>query len=266
MVDAKSVNPFVLITGGSAGIGLELSKLFAADSYNLIIVSKPEDELKAGKETLLSAYPGIEIKTIQKDLSVQGAALEVYNEVKEMGIEIDVLVNNAGFATFGYVKDIEMERELSMINLNVCTVYHLTRLFMADMIERDKGRIMNVSSTAALNPTPHFATYAATKAFVLSFSEALNFELKHMGSSVKVTALCPPPVRTGFQKAAKMEHSSLFEKSVTMDAPEVAKGGYTALFEGKSMIIPSASFRMIMKITGLIPKNARMKALMDGIQ
>ena len=266
MDNTPSGNACALITGGSAGIGLELSKLFAADHYNLVLVSKPEAELKKGKETLLSMFPDIDIKTIQKDLSVQNSAREVYNEVKEAGIEIDVLVNNAGFATFGDFRDIPIERELDMINLNVVTLYHLTRLFLSDMVKKDKGRILNVSSTAGLNPQPQFTTYAATKAFSLNFSEALNFELKHTRSSVRITTLCPPPVRTGFQKAAGMEKSTLFDKSIAMDAPDVAKGAYKALFEGKSMIIPSRSFSIMMKILNLFPKNLRMKSLMDGLK
>ena len=266
MKNEKSQNAYALITGGSAGIGLELSKLFAADGYNLVIVSKPADELKTGADVLSSMYPDIDIRTIQKDLAVQHSAREVYDEVKEAGIEIDILVNNAGFATYGDFLDIAAEKELEMINLNVVTLYHLTRLFVADMIKKDHGRILNVSSTAALNPTPHFTTYAATKSFSLNFSEALNYELRVKRSKVTVTTLCPPPVRTGFQKAAGMEQSSLFDKSVTMEAPEVAKSAYKALFEGKSMIIPSRSFSLTMKIFGLLPKNTRMKALMDGLK
>jgi short-subunit dehydrogenase len=266
MAHQHSEHAYALITGGSSGIGLELSKLFAADSFNLVIVSKPEDELKKGKETLRSMFPDVEIKTIQKDLSIQDSALEVYHEVKDAGIEIDILVNNAGFATYGYINDISIEKELSMINLNVVTLYHLSRLFIADMVKKDKGKVLNVSSTAALNPQPHFTTYAATKAFSLHFSEALNFELKHVGSSVRVTTLCPPPVRTGFQKAAGMEKSTLFDKPVTMEAPDVAKAAYDALFKEKSMIIPSASFSFLLKIIGLFPKNFRMKALMDGLK
>jgi len=211
-------------------------------------------------------FPGIEIKTIQKDLSVQNSAQEGYDEVKGAGIDIDILVNNAGFATYGDFRNIPIERERDMINLNVVTLYLLTRLFLADMVAKDKGRILKVSSTAGMNPMPHFTAYAGTKAFSLHFSEALNFELKHSGSSVVITTLCPPPVRTGFQKAAGMERSTLFDKSVAMDAPEVAKGAYKALFEGKSTIIPSTSASIMMKILGLFPKNMRMKGLMDGLK
>jgi short-subunit dehydrogenase len=153
-----------------------------------------------------------------------------------------------------------------MINLNVVTLYHLTRLFLADMVEKDRGRILNVSSTAALNPQPHFTAYAATKVFALYFSEALNFELKHTNSSVTITTLCPPPVRTGFQKAAKMEDSKLFDKSAAMDAPEVAKGAYEALFQGKSRIISSKTVSFALRVLGWLPKEMRMKALMDALK
>jgi len=266
MVKPQPGKVCALITGGSAGIGLELSKLFAADGYRLVLVSKPEEELKAGKEMLQSMFPDIDIKTIRKDLSIQNSAREVYDEVKEAGIEVDILVNNAGFATYGDFRDIPIQRELDMINLNVVTLYHLTRLFLADMVEKNRGRILNVSSTAGLNPQPHFTTYAATKAFSLHFSEALNFELKNTKSAVRITTLCPPPVRTGFQKEAGMEKSTLFENPITMDAPEVAEGAYKALFEGRSMINPSRSSSLILRIAGLLPKNLRMKVLMDALK
>jgi len=266
MTETPSANPYVLITGGSTGIGLELSKLFAADNYNLVIVAKPEEELQAGKVTLQSQFPKTEIKTIQKDLSIQGSALEVYNEVRGAGIDIEILVNNAGFGTWGFMDDIPIEKELAMINLNVVTLFHFTRLFLADMIKKDQGKILNVSSTAGLHPVPHFATYSATKAFSRYLSEALNFELRNAKSAVRVTALCPPPVRTGFQKASGMEDSKLFSKSVTMEAPAVAKAAYEALFQEKSMIVPSLSFRITFKILKLFSKNTVMKALMDGMK
>lgn len=266
MTEKISTDPVALITGGSAGIGLELSKLFAADNYNLVIVSKPAEELVAAKDTLQSQYPGKEIRTIQKDLSIQGAALDVYNEVKEAGTDVEVLVNNAGFGTWGFMNEIPLEKELSMINLNVVTLYHFTRLFLADMIEKNRGKILNVSSTAGLHPVPHFATYSATKSFSLFLSEALNFELKQSGSAVSVTALCPPPVRTGFQKASGMEKSNLFKKSSTMEAPEVAKAAYEALFQKKSMILPSRSYRMMFKFMKLLSKKAVMKGMLEGMK
>ena len=266
MNNTQTANAYALITGGSAGIGLELSKLFGKDGFNLVLVSKPEDELKTGKETLASMFPDIDIRTIQKDLSVQGSAQEVYDEVKAAGLEVDILVNNAGFATYGDFRNISIERELDMINLNVVTLYHLTRLFLADMVAKDRGRILNVSSTAGLYPVPHFTTYAATKAFSRFFSEALDFELKHTKSSVNITTLCPPPVRTGFQKASGMENSTLFNKSVAMDAPEVAEEAYQALFQGETTIIPSRAARISFKIVALLPKKIRPKALMDSLK
>jgi short-subunit dehydrogenase len=259
----KSARAYALVTGGSLGIGLELSKLFAADSYNLIIVSKPEEELKAGKEQLSAMFPNIDIITIQKDLSVQGSALEVYNQVKNLDVEVDIVVNNAGFGTWGFFNGIPVEKELAMINLNVVTLFHLTRLFAADMVKKNNGRILNVSSTAGMNAQPEFSAYAATKAFSLHYSEAINFELKNSGSSVTITTLCPPPVRTGFQKSSGMEKSSMFKKSIAMDAPDVAQKAYQALFKGKSMIIPDAKGVVAMKIFKLLPKEKRMKTLIN---
>ena len=163
-----------LVTGGSSGIGMEFSKLLLQDGYRVIIVAKPEEELKKAEKWFQDHFPDANIIYHQQDLSIQGAAKDLYNYTAQNGYTIDILINNAGFASFGQYSEIEVERELSMINLNVITIYHLTRLYLKDMVARDLGKILITSSTAALVPSPKMAAYAATKAFSFSYGMAIN--------------------------------------------------------------------------------------------
>lgn len=227
-----------LITGGSSGIGFELSKLFAKDGYNLVIVSLPQDELDRAKNYFDSNYD-IETVILQKNLAVQGSAKEVHDFTKEKDITIDVLVNCAGFGSFGKFNEISIDKELNMINLDLVTLYHLTRLYVDDMVERDSGYILNVASMAAFQPIPYCAMYSSVKASVLYYTRAINFELRDRGSKVSATALCPPSTKTGFAKAADMENSSMFQDEKKVATPdEVAKEAYQALFDRKPVIVP----------------------------
>ncbi len=251
--------PTVLITGGSLGIGFELSKLFAADNYRLLLVSKLEEELATAKKYLEDTY-NIEVITLAKDLSVPTAAKEVYAWSKTFDFEVDVLINNAGFGTGGYMMDIEIERELSMIQLNINTLYHLTRLFLKDMVARDSGKIMNLASIASFQPSPLLTTYSATKAFVFSFTMGLNYELKQQKSKVKLMALCPPPAKTGFQAAAQLNGSKLFESFTVVSATQIAERGYKALMQGKSYIIPDKMVYLLVNIANrCLPTSLKLK-------
>jgi uncharacterized protein len=227
----------VLITGGSLGIGLELAKQFAQYGNRLILVSKPLEELKVAKRLLETQF-SCEVIIYSKDLISNNAALEVYEWTKSLGFEIDILINNAGIGTGGFMLDIPIERELEMMALNTKVVYELTRLFVKDMYERNSGRIMNVASIAAFQPSPLLSTYAATKAFVFSFTMGLQEELKAKKSRVHVMALCPPPAKTGFGKAAGLDDSPLFESAYVITAEKIAKKAYIALMEEKRFIIP----------------------------
>jgi hypothetical protein len=236
----------VLITGGSHGIGFELAKQFAADGFRLVLVSKPEEELAYAKKILEETY-NVEVVTLAKNLATTEAASELYKWTKTLDFPIDILVNNAGFGTGGYIIDIEIERELEMIQLNVTTVYHLTRLFLQDMVAKDSGKIMNVASIAAFQPSPALSTYAATKAFVFSFTTAIAYELRQAKSKVHIMALCPPPAHTGFQAAAKLENSKLFESFSVVSAEQIARQGYRALMKGKTWIIPDALVNFVVE-------------------
>jgi len=248
-----------LITGGSGGIGVELAKQFGQADYNLILVSKPLEELQAAQQTLKALFPNLEVHIFQKDLTETKAAEEVFERVQSQHGKVDVLVNNAGFGTYGFMNDIDLNREVNMIELNILAVYKLTRLFLTGMIERDEGKILNVSSISAFQPNPLLTTYGATKSFVMNFSRGLNYELKQKGSKVRVTTVCPTPVRTGFQQGAKMENSKLFDSWMRVSAEQVAKDAFNALMREQEMIVPNKLFHFLNKISRRLPTSWIMK-------
>jgi short-subunit dehydrogenase len=224
-----------LITGSSSGIGFELAKIFAQEGYNLVLVARSEKTLQQQAEELNQKH-GVSVKIIVKDLARPGAAQEVYHELEQAGIKIAVLVNNAGFATYGKFTEIELNTEVELMELNMVTLTALSKLFLPGMIERHDGKILNVASTASFQPGPLMAVYYASKAFVLSLSEALASELE--GTGVTVTALCPGPTQTGFQQRAAMEESRLVNGRKIMDSATVARIGYEAMQKGKTVVIP----------------------------
>jgi short-subunit dehydrogenase len=245
----------VLITGGSSGIGLEFSKLFAKDNYRIIIVSKYEAEMDEAVVILKKSYPNLELVLFQQDLSKHNAAQFVYEFIKENDYELDVLVNNAGFGCFGFVNDIDAQKEQDMIQLNVVCVHQMTRLFLKDMVAKDEGKILNISSIVAFQPSPFFATYAATKAFVKNFSQALSYELKLKKSKVTVTTVCPTPVKTRFAERADMKGKKLFENWMSVSAEKVAKDGYAAMKAGKDLVIPKRFFQYVNEVSKRMPTN-----------
>jgi len=223
-----------LITGASEGIGYELAKCFAGHKHHLVLVARSEEKLKRLAGEISSAH-GVRVGYIAQDLSVPDGALKVHKKVQELGLAIDVLVNNAGVGIFGLFAETDLERELRMMHLNMLSVTALTKLFLPDMLKRRRAKILNVASTAAFQPGPLMAVYYASKAYVLSFSEALANELK--GTGVSVCVLCPGPTQSGFQRSAGMDSSKLFRWGV-MSASEVAEIAYRELMRGKTTIIP----------------------------
>ncbi len=243
-----------LITGGSSGIGFGLSRKFAKEGYRLLWVSKPEYELAKAKEKILSEFPNAEIYTLAKDLSDQSAAKEVHNWAKQIG-QVDVLVNNAGFGTYGFLQDIDIHREIDMINLNVLTLYSLTRYFLDDMLKRDQGTIINISSNSSFETVPRLLTYSSTKAFVKHFSRGLSEELKMQGSKVKVITICPAAIRnTGFKKVGKMENVRTFNAGLaTTTVEEVVSDIWRAFKKGKSFLITGWRMRWLYPLYGIMP-------------
>jgi short-subunit dehydrogenase len=223
-----------LITGASNGIGLELAKVHASKGGNLVLVARNKAKLDELKVELERQYK-ITVYTIGKDLSLVNAAQEVYDETKSQHFQIDYLINNAGFGEFGMFTETDWNKELSMINLNITTLTHFTKLYVRDMVKRGSGKILNVASTAAFQSGPTMAVYYATKAYVLSFSEALDNEVSNKG--VSVTTLCPGPTESGFQAAAAMEESNLVKGKKLPSSREVAEYGYASMMKGKTVAI-----------------------------
>jgi len=227
-----------LITGASFGIGLELTRIFAREGYNLVVVARTADKLRQLASELEKAH-GTRSLILAIDLTDPGAPAYVLDQTTRADLQIDVLVNNAGFGQYGPFVENDLEECLRQIQLNVTTLTHLTRLYLPPMIERAKnenktGRILNVASTAAFQAGPLMAVYYATKAYVLHFSEAIANELQDSG--ITVTCLCPGPTATEFLRRAKMEGIRLARYGA-MDASTVAEDGYRALLAGKPVVI-----------------------------
>jgi len=239
-----------LITGASLGIGLELARLFARDGNDLILVARSESKLQELARELEAAHD-IKVTVIAADLAVPGAAAALHAKVLGGGATVDYLVNNAGYGLYGRFLTLDPSEEAQMLQLNMVFLTEATRLFAADMASRRRGRILNVASTAAFQPGPLMATYYATKAFVLSFSEALANELRDDG--VTVTALCPGPTRSGFQAKAKMEGSRLLSLGM-MDAAPVAAIGYRALHRGQAVVVAGVSNCIMTQALRLTPR------------
>jgi short-subunit dehydrogenase len=241
-----------LITGASSGIGLELARLFARDGYDLVLVARRADRLEAlGRE--LAGRHGIRSRAIGADLAAPEAPEKIVAATEEVGLAIDVLVNNAGFGTSGPFATTDLRTELELLQVNVVALTHLTKLLLPGMLARRRGAILNVASTAAFQPGPFMAVYYGSKAYVLSFSEALAEELA--GSGVTVTTLCPGPVRTEFQARAGMAESRLFALApLVLDAAAVARAGYAGLRGGKRLVIPGLGNRLLVQSQRIAPR------------
>jgi hypothetical protein len=235
-----------LVTGASGGIGLEIAKLLAQDDHDLVLVARSGGKLEEIAQDLRARY-GVSVETIAKDLATAPAARELFEEAKWC----DVLVNNAGFATHGMFSQNDLDEELGELQLNIVTLTELTKRFLGGMLERKFGRILNVASTAAFQPGPLMAVYYASKAYVLSFSEAIADELK--GSGVSVTCLCPGATDTGFQHRANVQSVPLFKLGVA-DAGSVAKAGYDGMMREKSLVIPGFKNKLVAASNRFAPR------------
>ncbi len=241
----------VLITGASAGIGEALARIFAEHQHDLVLVARSQDKLQ-GLSDELSRTHGIRARAIAADLAVPDAPNQLFQTLEDQGVRIDVLVNNAGFGARGAFAEIDYEVEARMIQVNITAPTHLTRLFLPGMLKRRNGKILNVASTAAFVPGPFMAVYYASKAYVLSFSEALSEEVQ--GTGVTVTALCPGPTETNFAATAGNQDSTLFRTGKVMDARTVAQLGYDGLMAGKRLVVAGLSNQMTVLSTRLAPR------------
>ncbi|WCL49926.1 SDR family NAD(P)-dependent oxidoreductase [Leptospira sp. GIMC2001] len=222
----------VLITGASTGIGYELAMVFARNGNNLVITARDKKRLDQIAKDISTTH-GVGVKVIAKDLSKPTSPSEIYRSLKKDKIKVSILVNNAGFATNGHFADLPLEKELSEIQVNVTSLVELTHLFLQDMKEAGRGKILNVASTAGFQPGPLMSIYYATKAFVLSFSEGLAEEVKDKGITVSV--LCPGATKTEFFERADMLGTKIGDQSspLMMKSSDVAKIGYNGLMNGK---------------------------------
>jgi short-subunit dehydrogenase len=240
-----------LVTGASGGIGLELVRLFARDGYHVVMVARSADKLREiGRELELRA--GATTTIVPVDLGDPGTPPEILRRVEGEGFAVDVLVNNAGLGSYGLFAETDTMNELNMIQVNVTALTQLTKLFLPGMLRRKRGAVLNVASTAAFQPGPLMAVYYATKAYVLSLSEALANELQ--GSGVTVTCLCPGPTHTGFQVAARMEQSRLLMGRKVMDAATVARVGYEGMRKGRTIVIPGLRNRLLAQSVRITPR------------
>jgi len=246
------VSKTALITGASGGIGYELALLFAGDGFDCILVARSHEKLNALAARMESEFR-VKTLVLPKDLSKSTAVDEIYEEVSAASMQVDVLVNNAGFPVLGLFRETDLSTELEMLQVNVMALTTLTKLFLKGMVERRYGRILNLASTAAFEPGPLMAVYYASKAYVLSFSEALANELR--GTGVTVTALAPGPTRTGFQKRGQLEDSGLVQGEIA-DARSVALAGYRGLMAGKTIVIPGFANKLIPLIVRVSPRGA----------
>jgi short-subunit dehydrogenase len=238
-----------LVTGASAGLGAEFAKLCAAGGYNVILVARSAARLAGLAANLAKSY-GVEARPLVSDLANPTAPNDIFSQLK--GAPVDLLINNAGFGVRGPYAETDWARESDLMQVNMAALAHLTKLFLPEMVRRRGGRILNVASTAAFVPGPFMALYYASKAFVLSFSEALSIEVE--GTGVSVTVLCPGPTRTEFAQTAGLGGSHLFQ-GPTMGAEEVARIGYDAMMAGKSSVIAGARNRWMIRGTRLVQRS-----------
>jgi len=244
--------PLALVTGASSGIGADLARVLAARGYDLVVVARSKDRLQDLARELASHHAAVHIEV--EDLAAPGAAARLADRVRAAGHKVDVLVNNAGFGLTGPFHQGTPVELSGMIAVNVTALTEFSREFLPDMIERRRGGILNVASLAAFQPGPFMAVYYATKAYVLSFSEALWEECR--GTGVTVTALCPGPVETRFAERAAMTDIRLFASGLMpkMGSAQVAELGVEGLTHGRRVVVPGLTNRLLALSSGMTPR------------
>lgn len=236
-----------LITGASSGMGADMARVLASMGYDLILVARRKSRLDRLKKEL-----DVNVEVISMDLGSSFNCVKLYNEVKNM--DIDILINNAGFGAFGEFDKTNMDKELDMIDLNIKAVHILTKLFLNDFKKKNRGYILNVASSAGFMPGPLMATYYGTKAYVLNLTQAINEELRRSNSNVYVGALCPGPVDTEFNKVAKVH----FEVK-SLDSYEVSKYAIKGMFKKKMLIIPGLQMKLAIFFSRFVPRRTLLK-------
>lgn len=246
----NTATPTALITGASSGIGKALADEFAKDGYHLVLAARSVDKLEALADVIRQQH-GVSVTVIKADLESNAGAKDLHAAIKAKQITLTALVNNAGYGLFNEFKDSDLDATLAMMQLNMTALVTLSRLFLPDLIST-RGKLMNVASTAAFQPGPYMAVYYATKAFVLSFSEAIAAELAPQG--VTVSALCPGPTASGFQDKAAMQDSALVRGKRLPSSESVANAGYRALKRGQRVYIPGFMNWVMAQSVPLMPR------------
>lgn len=223
-----------LVTGASSGLGVDFARLLAADGANLTLVARREDRLRELRDEIASRH-GVAVDVVAMDLALPDAPQRLFDQVKSAGQSVDVLVNNAGLGLYGPFLEIPWERERGMLELDVLALVHLTKLLVREMVARDFGFVLNLSSIGAYQPTPLYASYSAAKSFVLSFSEALSYELRQ--TKVRVTALSPGITATEFLKVSGQK-PTLYQRQMLMSSEKVARIGVEAMLAGRPSVVP----------------------------
>ncbi len=259
---APSPRPLALVTGASAGIGKELAERFAKNGCDLILVARRTDELNALAARLTEAHAA-KVHVMSADLGDATAPRKLFDDVTAKGLSVEILINNAGFGALGEFATADLARMISMIQLNVVALTELTRLFLPAMVKNRRGKVLNVASTAAFQPGPLMAVYYATKAYVLSFSEALHEELRDTG--VTVTCLCPGPTKTEFGDVADMSGTSLFSGPNVMAVGPVADAAFHGLMAGRRLVVPGFRNRLLIFAVRFAPRSVILK-LVKGFQ
>lgn len=251
------MDKMVLITGATSGIGYEFSKRFIKEKYNLVLVGRSEEKLNELRDLAKKNY--VTAFTYKTDLTLSDGVDKLYEFTKKKVGDIDILINNAGVGFNGEFNELDWEKHLDVINLNIISLTKLTKLYSDDMVKRKKGKILNVASTGAYQPGPLISVYYASKAYVLSFSEALREEIKDKG--VDVVTLCPGATKTNFSKRAGKG-----DLDVAMSAEEVAEIGYNALMKNKAICIPGIMNKVLVFLSKIAPTvvNAKMVKKIQG--
>jgi len=252
------MNKTALITGASEGIGLEFAKIFAKEKYDLVITARNETKLNELANDIKNKSD-VNVRVVVKDLSKQNAGEEIFNKLTNENIVADILVNNAGCGMFDNYWNVDLHDEKNMLQVNIMALAELTILFARDMVNRGGGKILNVASTAAFQPGPTMPGYYASKAFVLRYSQAINFEIKRKG--VQVSTLCPGPTITDFQIRSKMNETNMFKRKFAMSAEEVASIGYKGLMKGRSVIIAGGLNWLAAMASRIAPSKISMKVV-----
>lgn len=265
MTDTKKKNrksQYALVTGATSGIGYELTRLLAEDGYNVAIVARSSDRLLEVSDELQAL--GADVAIFEKDLSDPKAAREIYHEVKERSLEVEVLVNNAGQGQHGKLSEIPLDRHLQLININVLSLVTLTKLFLDDMLTRNRGKILNLASVVSKTPAPEFSVYAASKAFVLSFSEAIAQELE--GTNITVTALLPGRTDTDFFYKADMTETKEYQDHDLASPAKVARDGFDAMMSGDNRVISGAQNKLMVGMMNAMPDAMNAEKMQKNMQ